>query len=457
MESNYRNRDFEEYLKENADQYRMFPSENVWKGINGTLHSRRKWYGAGLILLLLLTGTAVTWVMVSYPVSKNQPVVVEAKVPIKETPQETVTPDIISKPFTSRTNSPQRRMLTPALESPVIPSWTQDDHTQIDRIVLQEPVSIMRPEKDPASSLAGVNKPVSIVPAVESVSDKITSPQTSSSATATKRAPETLSDRPARFEYNPNLENVATAYIPKKNGKRISWQWYITPTISYRKLGENKTSDNSSNPSSYVFASMNSDVNKNVTHKPDMGLQLGLAAGYPITSRLKIRGGLQFNINRYDIKAYSYNPEVTTFNLLEANGINSVPIWTQFRTKSGYQSDWLKNYYVSVSAPIGAELRLLGNDKTSFGVAGTIQPTYIIKDKAYLISTDHKNYAKIPSLVRHVNVNAGFETFVNFTTSKTRWQIGPQVRYQMLSSFQNKYPVRENLFDFGIKMGMMLE
>ncbi|MEO8405166.1 MAG: hypothetical protein ABI480_11235, partial [Chitinophagaceae bacterium] len=72
MESNYRNKDFEELVKQNADQYRMFPSEKVWKNIHGTLHTRRKWYGVGLAFLLLLTGTAVTWVMVSYPVSKNQ-------------------------------------------------------------------------------------------------------------------------------------------------------------------------------------------------------------------------------------------------------------------------------------------------------------------------------------------------------------------------------------------------
>src|SRR5688572_6958656 len=72
MESNFRNRDFEQYVKQNADQYRMFPSEKVWKGIHGSLHTRRKWYGLGLALLLLSTVTAVTWVMVSYPVSNNQ-------------------------------------------------------------------------------------------------------------------------------------------------------------------------------------------------------------------------------------------------------------------------------------------------------------------------------------------------------------------------------------------------
>jgi hypothetical protein len=171
---------------------------------------------------------------------------------------------------------------------------------------------------------------------------------------------------------------------------------------------------------------------------------------------LKLRGGLQFNINRYDIKAYAFNGEVATIDLNGGNGNSSISTWTNYRNYAGYKSNWLKNYYFSVSAPIGIELKLLGNNKTNFGIAGTLQPTYILKDRAYLISTDYKNYAEVPRLVRHVNLNTSFETFVNYTNGKTKWQIGPQVRYQILSSFHNKYPVKENLFDFGVKVGVTL-
>src|SRR5688572_22232813 len=62
MENRFINKDFEQFVKQNADQYRMYPSEKVWKNINYSLHTRRKWYGFGLALLLLTTGT-VTWLM----------------------------------------------------------------------------------------------------------------------------------------------------------------------------------------------------------------------------------------------------------------------------------------------------------------------------------------------------------------------------------------------------------
>src|SRR5204863_8490315 len=70
MESNFNNRDFEQFVKQNADQYRMFPSEKVWRGIHNTLHTRRRWFGIGVTFLLLTIGT-VTWVMVSSS-DKNQ-------------------------------------------------------------------------------------------------------------------------------------------------------------------------------------------------------------------------------------------------------------------------------------------------------------------------------------------------------------------------------------------------
>ena len=70
MEERYHNREFEQFIKKNADQYRMFPSEKVWNGIHNTLHTRRRWYGIGLAFLLLSTGV-VTWLMLPATAKKQ--------------------------------------------------------------------------------------------------------------------------------------------------------------------------------------------------------------------------------------------------------------------------------------------------------------------------------------------------------------------------------------------------
>jgi hypothetical protein len=118
------------------------------------------------------------------------------------------------------------------------------------------------------------------------------------------------------------------------------------------------------------------------------------------------------------------------------------------------QADWLENLSFQFSAPIGLEFQIAGNDKVNFGIATTIQPTYVTGGKSYMITTDYKSYTEVPDLVRRWNVNTSLETFVGYSTGRLNWQVGPQLRYQLLSSFDSKYPVKENLFSYGLKIGV---
>src|SRR5438552_1870984 len=77
MERHYDN-EFEQFLKQNADQYRLYPSAKPWKGIHSHFHGNRRWFGLGAILLLL-TGSLLTAIVVHSPkqnqVAKTNPAV----------------------------------------------------------------------------------------------------------------------------------------------------------------------------------------------------------------------------------------------------------------------------------------------------------------------------------------------------------------------------------------------
>jgi hypothetical protein len=256
----------------------------------------------------------------------------------------------------------------------------------------------------------------------------------------------------------PGIESVVNSF--KAPAKKISWQFFITPTVSNRRLTDNKAvspvlTDPLSGGSNIPFAAT-TDVNNAVTHKPDLGLQIGLMGRYPINRDVRIIGGFQFNVNRYDIKAFLNNGEVARIELQGTPAPLST--WSSYRSQGVSRLDWLKNYYFSISVPVGAEVIVFRDKKGThaFGLAGTIQPTYVLQNKAYLVSTDYKNYAQVPWLVRKANISTGIEAFVQHNKGKTQWQVGPQFRYQLLSSFNNRYPIRENLFDFGVKFGVTL-
>jgi hypothetical protein len=444
MESNF-NREFEQFVKQNADQYRMFPSDKVWKGVHNALHTRRRWYGIGLAFLLLMTGGAVTLVMKSYPTPRKQDA---ATIPghLTYTPAESRTSAAISQniedilPFDGLPagHNESRAVIIPFDNSVTDVSTTRVQApetiiSQDNRTATIATIPVFRTERNDQEI---VNRPgldqVAVRPEMSPV---VVAQATPKSLPLPLVAPVNLAQRATAQPELLSMEDLAMNYKAPK--KRLTWQVFVTPTISYRRLQENKSFSGSPDLV-YPFASL-SDVNNAVTHKPDMGLQLGFSARYPVTKNFRALAGIQFNINRYDIKAFSNAGELAVINLDGGGPANTVNTWTYYRSQTGYRSDWLKNYYFSVSVPIGAEVQ-----------------SYIVKDRAYLISTDYKNYAEVPSLVRRVNVSTGFEAFVNYSKGNTRWQIGPQVRYQLLSSFHNAYPVKENLFDFGMKIGVTL-
>jgi hypothetical protein len=272
----------------------------------------------------------------------------------------------------------------------------------------------------------------------------------------------TLENRPKA-----SAGNLAKADVPSrleaiiagvsKVSRKTRWQIYFAPSVSYRRL-EGQASkyvfpyNSFAYSANYGFAR---DVNDAVRHRPAMGMEFGTALLYPLSRNLRVKAGLQLNYNAYQVEAYSYVPEIAPFG---SNGpgsfANSVNTTAYYRNFNGFDKTMLKNAHMMISVPLGIEVSLIGNSRVKFNVASTIQPTYVINNEAYLISTNLKNYAQEPSLYRKWNVHAGAEAFLSINTGSFSWVLGPQFRYQILSSYKEKYPIREHLMDFGFKIGV---
>jgi hypothetical protein len=481
MENNFNNREFEQFVKQNADQYRMFPSEKVWKGIHHTLHTRRRWYGLGLILLLL-TSVSVTWVMMS-SAGKNQSEadLTNSASALSAPANGAVTEKAIAKPV-----APPAPVVNPNTSASVNNKTTElfpvdfvtgapgQIATTGDLSANKESETTltvaMNPSPHPVTAITGIPATKTVAEQTAIVSEKelaAAQPPVVNAVRETMTNPGVTGDNNGESLKSSGQKIITItdnreipAFVSNKSAirKKMSWQLYVTPTISYRRLEENSDFINASRasavtPGNYI---MLTDVNSVVTHKPDLGLQLGVTAGYPVARNLRLLAGLQFNVSKYNIKAYKHSFEVATIALDNGYYTSSVSTYTNYRNFGGYSSDWLHNLYISASAPLGMEWTVSNKGKTQFGVSGTLQPSYILGERAYLLSTDYKNYAEVPSLTRRWNMNTSFEAFAGYKTGKLSWRIGPQVRYQLMSSFKEKYPVKEHLFDFGLKMGVQI-
>ncbi|HEX6845561.1 MAG TPA: hypothetical protein VF144_01220 [Chitinophagaceae bacterium] len=449
MERQFNNGDFEKLLRDNANQYRMYPSEKVWKGIHSALHTRRKWYGLTAAIMFLLTGSVVSIVIYSdKPGANNQ--IEQQNNPSQNNnqPREIASTSNNTKTFTpainknNRVSRPTANLAELYVAVPGFNNTPANDDKEPD---LNRDANLINMTQqyipDPAiankneildqlsfDTYFGLLKQNNLVTKEEDALGDILTDQ--------KNITEQSSvDDATEKDINAAISAIASQNvllpIPAKQA-RVTAQVYFTPTVSYRKL----------------------DVRDVVKHKPAMGLEFGIEGRYKASDKFFVKTGLQFNINRYDIRAYPHPTEIATVALSNGfGGVDSSYQYSDYRNISNTNPNWLENFYFQIAVPVGAEVIISDNKNIQWGISGTIQPTYVIGDKAYLISSDYKNYAEFPDLIRRWNISTGVGTFVSYSTGRIRWQVGPHLRYQHLSSFVSALPVKEKLYSVGLKIG----
>lgn len=245
---------------------------------------------------------------------------------------------------------------------------------------------------------------------------------------------------------------------PKKWANKLEWQMYATPSVVYRTLNSSTafaTTLNAATP--FAISSSSQNINATVIQKPSVGFELGSGLQYLILKNVKIKGSLQLNFTRYNAHAFENSHPVATkltMHNFETKTAYEVYRSTAYSNNSGLGSVILHNETFQVSLPVGADLKLIGNERLQWNVGATIQPTFVAGGKSYLISSDRHNYVKETSMLNRWNLNAGFETFVSFKSNGLTWQVGPQFRKQLFSTNSKTFAVEEKLVNYGIKFGV---
>lgn len=484
MERGFYNEDIEELLKEKADQYKMYPSDKVWKGIHRSLHSNRKWYWFSLILFLGAVGyyTFIEFITpsTSKAISGNNPAASAISKSTEETTTESNSTKAVIVPFgnpkqaantasgslTKRNtfvlNPDNKEGNTLAVtdmvqsQAPAVAGNTDIRENHMPAFNNETPVydlnnctarKLVQPERAVEAGIAAPahNDQGYQVPAADLISstniDESKLGENSNNAEEDKKRAGWLGNH-AVYELK----------VPKE--KRLAWQLTFTPTMNYRTWkGSNNPSDVKTLPlAQYVPG----DPETLVNHKPAMGFEVGSNLLYTVNKTFTLKTGLLFNYTRYDIQGYSSStsaPAVIALNSGWGIATGQMTSYTRYSNFSGDVVTNLHNEYFQLSVPVGLEINLLGNEKIRVGIGGTIQPTYLLNRNPYLLTADYK-YATEPSLVRRFNVNTSTEAFISYKTGDLKWQVGPQLRYQLFSSFVKEYPIREHLFEYGIKIGV---
>jgi len=451
----------------------MYPSERVWNNVYGSLHNRRRWFAIGLVLLLITSA-----LMISREVLHTGQDKLAAN-----TPPSPATPAITNNNTNSYTNN---NIGIPAFKDATLPSghttrsagWnmvpaTSDNAANNNSNDTYAINSAMQATDQAITaellSFSSANAPAGfIVSRYEGGQEEIDNVPPTASIEGNTNTIAAGATSPRNAQVDPLPAFRSTILVTRKNKPfqndfgtiqvkipfrdRWSMKLYGGPIVSYRRLSDLSKS----NKSVPVVISYAGNIDNYVHHKPALGFELGSRIQYKLTPSLGIFSGLQLNYSRYYIDAYRYNSERATIALTSSSPIaDTLSNYTSIRNFGGYSPEQLTNQYLQVSIPIGAELKLLGDHRLQLGVAAAVQPTYLLAANTYLISSDFKNYVPNNDLVRRFNLHTNFEAFISYeSASGLRWQLGPQFRYQVFSSYSNKYPVREYITEFGVKLGI---
>ncbi|MEP7237087.1 MAG: outer membrane beta-barrel protein [Ferruginibacter sp.] len=512
MENEFYDDDFEQLIKEKADQFSMYPSKRVWHSIYNNLHPSRRWPSLIMSLLLISSLSLIGYLntgdnaitrqiniigsdQTDNDINTTQNIHKKTQLATSsKTQQQPVTDysnafeDVITNEtdfynYTIVKNNRPANFYTsaPVGVAKATADKNQDENngkdiiqsvdTYIKSSQLFADIAVTS-KKNKTSTSKGTD--------VNTIPDSNTEDVLNATTKTAPVKPETINDsktdlnkliegdkktitKTSALNNKKALTNEEKAWIenytlqntnPAKNKwkDRIAFQFYATPAVNYRKL------TTESKGSTTPFAS--ADINAVLSQKPGFGMEAGAGLTYSFAKRLQAKAGLQFNYTNYNINADKTNHPITTTILLNDPGTGYSYSAARTSTTSNVynaaalQPITLHNRTYQVSVPVGLAYKLSSEKNVDWFAGATVQPTYVFGGNAHIISSDLKSYVSEPSSIRTWNLNLGFETYMNFKLGAYSLQVGPQVRYQVYSTYRKEVALIEKPYAVGLKFGL---
>jgi hypothetical protein len=501
MENKFYTEHFEQFLKETVDDFRMVPSKKVWTSVYNNLHPGKKWPSITTWLLILFSIS-----FLSIHNSNKTPVSVALqnnKQPIEQLSTLSSTSANHTNQATQTTVLAGRNKNGSSINRNINRTTSSVTYAQVESNIdlldnANIPSEIMTAESNTTTNVSSSHKTEKISSIARTTADNVSPGNTGftqvslSEATATEsQSPVMASFINSRYQRFSQIETYNTASLltirkpllrkrfiinstdrewmedfafhnkPKNKWKgRLAYQMYVTPSVGYRSMASNI--DNKPITSSALNPG-NGNLqaeNYGFRHSPGLNLEAGGAFLLNVTRTLRLKAGMQLNYNNYKVHAHEMDHPAFTTLLLKNRATDLPELVSKASTianisEGGNDGKKLNNNSFQISLPIGADVKLAGNDQLQWYVGASIQPGIVLGGNPYLISSDMKNYVYDPSLLRRFNVSSSFETFISYRLKNGAvLNAGPQLRYQLLSSYSSRYNYDEKLYNLGVKLGI---
>jgi len=416
------NDNFEQFLREATENFKMRPSVRVWNSIYNNIHPSKKSPSAASFLIFIIS---------FFILNNNNSVVFQQ---IKSTDHKAAI----------QIQEKQPLLFTAKLKKPIVYKKQIRNHVNIENKKIEQ-------------NIINANNLLSIPSTIENdntihfteinnqpqLKDFSLHQQINLPIAATEKNENIYRQKPINITVKNNVEN------------ELSYQLYATSSVGYSN-GYKYTELEFENTSTDHIQN-STDLSRSLKYMPEYNLEAGGAFLLNVTSSLRLKAGMQLNYTNYRLSnddiygeianSESYSPLVN--NTLETDDMQIL---------SQEMNPELKKYNSStyqISIPFGTEFELIGNHQLKWFAGATIQPSYLLGGYPGQTTNEMKSYFQDGYGFRKWNVNTSFETFLSYKLRNgSRINAGPQFRYQLFSSFDNNYLYNDKQYNIGLKLGI---
>jgi hypothetical protein len=497
MENPFNDNELEQFLQNETRQHRMYPSDKVWRNIHKEIHPKKSWPALTFFSLFVIVALTVLTILNNHPAQpfdkvatveqpKPQNLIASSKKMVEY--KALLFPNNINTEALALLRQKEKMEELKAFENLLAtenPSAAIVPNTNNEKVLVYQPSmeNVSKPDGHSEKIIAsndrniesGIRKrlnksyPALIVDVVASAEGQTKATEGTAIAKNQKLAvianaktvsnsmfKKPIDDSPEMEEYTYGANGLPKLIARNKESK-LDFQFYLAPSISYRKLVDDKERNSyqrSASPAN-VPTALNYTVNVNdvVRHKPAMGTEVGLGVMYKLNKRLKLKTGVQLNVRQYYIDGFSTSTGLATIAIVSNNKLDTVTQYSSFSNTNGYSESQLDNRLFQVSLPVGLQWDFFQGRRLGFSIGGSLQPTLTLNKNLYIISTDYKAYTDGTPFLRRWNINSSAELDITYKVGNVKWSLGPQIRYQHLPTYSDKYPIKEYRLDYGLKIG----
>lgn len=503
MEQEFYRDEFEQLLKDTTDDFKMYPSRKVWHSIYNDLHPDRKWPSFAVCLLLLTTILYVGVTNNNSINNGNRKNISTASIKNDHNNTPAATANETAKPgkyLSAAGNSNDLASIAPVLPFLVV---TEDDITTIpvySTSVAEDARENTTAQPQHSSETAGfenstaftTNGRTKVVVTAPSTEEMPAATKPVTTTTIAEEIPAGNSNTPTDIVTSEKKDDIPVTPVAAKNNllannklfekdtrdlewmedyafynrknasknflKGLSTQFYVTPSVGYRTMFKNRDYKRMDNSFVTNEAVRNSEAKPDITQQATINMEAGIGIVKDMNKRVRFKTGLQFNMTDYITYAQKLENPVET-NLI-VNNISTgflivKPYMANYANIPGKNGHKLHNRTIQLSIPIGFDYKVLGNGRVNWYVGGSLQPTYVSGGYSYLLSADNNYFVEGQSLLRKLNLNSSFESFVSIKTKGGGYfNIGPQLRYQLISAYKRAYIYTERPYNIGFKIGL---